>query len=432
MHYKKIYKKIHTIENEYKALKKDLDKQSLLKSSKNYYLKEDKEEFKKIWKRYIDFFEVLKNLLRASAYRRFFFVINYNKLVLRKYLVHFYFRVLFDLLESFWKHEEFIRLFLDENFRRDYWLFAKYIYLPKYINIFNTPKIFIEPFKSYVDINVYKLLYKLKNLDWKNTLNTDYSNLFFWIKHRIDKLVFFIAKHIGNLIAHTKFSTRKIWLITKQNIIKYLENANPWDIFLSRWNWNASNLSIPGFWKHMSMYIGTWKYLKNNFKWDFLDDLIDKNHYIIEANDKWISILNIYDFIIHNDYLWVFRTNFKKEKIKRSIKNSLSNVWKNYDYNFNFYSDKRLVCSALVLKSYAKESYKDEWIDIELEKIGISLTYPPNNFIKKVIEEWFKNKSEIEWVFFIDSLEKTWENFVSTVPELFESWKRSRFSMFLK
>lgn len=35
----------------------------------------------------------------------------------------------------------------------------------------------------------------------------------------------------------------------------------------------------------------------------------------------------------------------------------------------------------LIIKAYEKEFVWDDWIEIELEDIWISLTYPPNNFI---------------------------------------------------
>lgn len=432
MHYKKIYKKIFQIEKEYKILKSDLDKEPLLNSKINHYLKDDKEQFKIFWKRYIKFFDKLKKLLKASKYRNFFFFINYNKLVLNKYLVHFYFNAILDLLKSFWKHEVFIRVFLDENFLKDYWVYAKYIYLPKYINVINTPRIFIKPFKDFIDKEIYKLLDDIIDLNINRTINADYNNLFFWIKYRVDKLIFIISKYIWNFISRTRFTTRKHPLVTKTNLSKYVEIAEPWDILLTRWNWNASNISIPWFWKHMAMYIWTWRYLKKHFKWYYIDELQDESNYIIEATWKWIDIVEIHEFASHIDYLWVARTTFSKEKIKRTINNALLNLWKGYDFIFNFYSDKKLVCTALILKSYAKENRKDEWIDIELEKIGISLTYPPNNFINKLIEENQKKSPLIEWVFFIDSIEKTWENFVSSVPELLKSWDRPKLSIFLK
>jgi len=432
MHYKRIYKKIFQIEKEYKFLKKDLFNQPLLSSKKDHYLSEEKEEFKILWFRYIKFFEKLKKLLRATSYRRFFFWINYNKLVLNKYLVHFYYKVIADLLESFWNHEEFMRVFLDENFGRDYWVYAKYIYRPKYINTYNTPILFIEPFKPLIDKDIFKLVYEIKDVVWIKRISSDYTNLFYWIKYRVNKFMFFVIRFIWNLIAHTRFTNRKYGLIKKENLQNYIKIAKPGDILLTRWNWNASNISIPGFWKHMSMYIWNGKYIKEHYKGEFIYELKDQSNYIIEATSLWVNVVNIKDLIEHNDYLGVFRTSFSKDKIKRSIKNALSNVWKWYDFIFNYYSDKKLVCSALVLKSFAKENQNDDGIEIELEKISIWLAYPPNNFIQKVKEEQEKKDPELEWIFFIDTVEKTWENFISTIPELFESGKRSRFSMFLK
>ena len=158
----------------------------------------------------------------------------------------------------------------------------------------------------------------------------------------------------------------------------------------------------------------------------------DKKDYIIEATWKWIKLEEIQKLVLHNDYLWVSRTNFKKEKILRSIKNSLWHVWKSYDHIFNFYSDNNLVCTELILKSYAKEFKKDEWIEIDLESIWISLTYPPNKFIQKMYKENKKWKDSVVFpIFFIDSIKKTWENFVSSKKELLKSGKRSKFTFFL-
>lgn len=357
---------------------------------------------------------------------------DYNKLVLRKYIVYLRFSAMVDFIAYLWKHEYYVRVLLDENFKKDYWYYTRYIYLPRHLNILNTPNVFIEAFSGKLDKNIFKLLNKIKHIDWINRLGADYNNIFFYIKYRFDKLLFIISKYFWHIISKTRFSSRTNWLIKTKNLEKYLEIAKPWDIFLTRWNWNASNISIPGFWKHMSMYLWTWKYLKNNFKWDFLKDLKDWHQYIIEATWNGINIVDIYDFTSKNDYLWVFRTTFKSEKILRTIKNSLTNLWKWYDHIFNFYSDKKLVCTALVLKSYAKEFKNDEWIDIELEKIGISLTYPPNNFVKKVAEEWEKKNPILKWVFFIDSLEKDWSNFVNSIDELLLSRTRPKLSIFLK
>lgn len=259
-------------------------------------------------------------------------------------------------------------------------------------------------------------------------LFTDYKNFFYYFKSRLYKIIFWISRVISNKVASMRFSTSEKWLIKPKNLEKYLKIAKPWDILLTRWNWNAINVSIPGFWKHMSMYIWTWKFINKHFEWDFLGNLDERLHYIIEATWGWVNICWIDVLVSHNDYLWVSRSNFKKEKIIRTIKNAIDNIWKWYDYIFNFNSDKNLVCSELIMKSFSKEFEWDEWIDIELENIWISLTYPPNNFINKI----FSNKSELKPIIFIDSIEKTWNNFINTNNEFNKSWNRSRFSFFLK
>jgi hypothetical protein len=97
MNSKQILYKIKVLEKDYNKLKKELENHKIFKSNKNLYLKEDKESFKLIWIRYIDLFSRLKKLIKYSKYRRYLFFINYDKIVLRKYILIFYFNVIVDL-----------------------------------------------------------------------------------------------------------------------------------------------------------------------------------------------------------------------------------------------------------------------------------------------------------------------------------------------
>lgn len=434
MNSKKILYKIIVIEKDYNKLKKELENHKILKSKENFYLKEDKESFKKLWNKYIDLFSELEKLIKYSKYRSYFFFIKYDKIVLRKYILSYYYNIIIDLEHIFWEHKSFLRIYIKENFKKDYWYFVNYIYRPNFINLINTPNIFIRPFKKYIKPDIYSLLSKpiLNTLNF-NRVNIDYNNLYFYTKYWFDRFLFNISKYIWYKAIKIRFTKRKRWLIKNINIKKYLEIAKPWDILLTRLNWTLSDISIPWFWKHMSMYLWKWKFLKENFSFSFLKDLDNNTHYIIEATLEWIQIVSIYDLIWHNDYFWASRTTFNEEKIYRAIKNSLENLWKWYDYRFNFYSDTNLVCSELVLKSYAKEFEWDVGIEIELESIWISFTFPPNNFVYLLNNLQEKKTNNVVFpVFFIDSIEKTWENFISTLENFLESRNRSRNSLFLK
>jgi hypothetical protein len=177
------------------------------------------------------------------------------------------------------------------------------------------------------------------------------------------------------------------------------------------------------------LYIGTGEYLKQTFD---IKDLNKHNHYVIEATWEGIDIRNISEIIAHTDYLWVSRSIFSEDKIKRVIAKALSYRWKTYDYIFHFYSETSVVCSELVLKSYLPESEVDQGLHISLEHIAGSLTFPPNNFVWLLQEESLKKVPLIQPVFFIDSIEKTGENYISKPEQLLETGVRSRWSFFQK
>lgn len=430
MDYKKIISEIKSLEKKEILLNKNMKIQHIFKSKNKNYTARDKQDFLELWDEYIDLFLDLENLIKKTKYRKFIILKNYSKLVLQRYLLRLYFYILQELLLSFWEHERFIRQLIKENRKYNYGRFTQFVYKPKYINIYNILTVLLYPYKLLIDKNVYKYIkvWKFINNPIKR-IRTDSSNLYFHCKHTTDKWIFKVIKTIWNFIAHIRFSRRKKWLITEKNLNKYLDIARPWDILLTRGNWNATNISIPGFWKHMSLYMGTWKYLSENFDCKKLDK---KLHYIIESTSDWVLLKPIQELVEYNDYLWVIRSKFSLNKRRRVIYKALEQRGKWYDYIFNFYSDNSLVCSELVLKSYAKEDKNDEWFSIELENIWMWVTFPPNNILKILNKYNHKKNKKIVPCFFIDSIEKTHKNFISSEKALLKSWKRPRFSFLLK
>jgi len=97
----RILKEIKSLEQDYKILNKEFKNLNILKSEKNTYIKEDKESFKIFWLKYIDFFTKLKKLIKFSKYRSFYFFVDYNKIILRKYILVFYFNSILNLEKEF-------------------------------------------------------------------------------------------------------------------------------------------------------------------------------------------------------------------------------------------------------------------------------------------------------------------------------------------
>lgn len=148
---------------------------------------------------------------------------------------------------------------------------------------------------------------------------------------------------------------------------------------------------------------------------------------MIDAVGTGIFIKPVWEWIHKNDYLWVFRTHFSEEKKIRIFEKIFSHIGKEYDMLFNFYSDKSLVCSELVLKSYLPQNDTDEWMKVPLQKIGNVRGFPPHHLIGFAQE----NREILYPVFFIDSREKTGENFTKTPEELLETSWRARLTFFV-
>ncbi len=418
--------KIKKLESDYQKLISKFRDSNILSSQLWLYTKSDKTEILQIWQEYISIFERFQFLIKKTKYRKYFIFIDHDKIVLKKYLLVSYFNAIIEFDTIAWVHREFICTLIRDNSQKSVADVTKFIYKPRHVNLINTPNIFLEVFSYAMKPKIKKLLkYSMVDVDSTHRLQADYNNIFYYGKYYFEKILFSIVKVVWNIIARTRFSFRKKGLITDKNIWEYLQIAKPGDICLTRWNWNASNISIPGFWKHMSMYLWTWEYIHKHYK---LDIQLDKElNYMIEAVWDGVQIVDIQTMLEHNDYLWVFRTNFLDEKINRVIQNSIDNLGKWYDFIFSFYSDKNLVCSELIMKSYSRDFPEDTGIDIKLEHIGTWLSFPPNNFVSIA-----KAQPYLEPVFFIDSIEKTGKNFISTPSKLLKSRKRPRFSFLLK
>ena len=438
-----IYMKINytNLENELKNIENDFEK--ALETFKNdgifnkkeiVYTNDDKIRLKQKWILIKKVFLDLKNIIKVSKYR-FMITWDYNNFVIKYYVTNMYYDNLLKLNKTFWIHEDFIRQQLEDRFKYNYNSIARYIYRFKFLYFLNYHKNFVLLLKDKIDKDLFWIIDKIKkqkDFQIEKRLFFDSTNIFYHIKYMVLNIAYYVVKYIWTLFSNIKISSRKWWLITKDSKKQYLKIAVSGDIILTRANWFWTNISIPGFWKHMSMYLWTWKYLEKNFP-KYIDWLKKDKHYIIEAVWWWVRIVEFTDLCKHNDYLCVVRPRFSDDKKYRAIKQTLKSIWKKYDFLFNYYSDKSFVCSELITKSYLKDNENDEWLTINLEKIWLWITYPPNNLIKKLEQEHNLKNRELDPIIFIDSSEKTKLNFVNkNTDDLYNSWKRSRYSMFLK
>lgn len=425
------------IQNKFDSSLDSLKKDELFIHNKELiYTNHDKIRIRQKWSKIKKIFILLRKIIDEYKYKSLL-KRDFNSFLITYYCVNKYYQNLSRLNKIFWVHDFFIRQILDEKFKYNYNSVARYMYRYKFFYLINYPISFVLLFRWRVDKNLNWIFDDIKN--WKELkldkrIFFDKINIKYYFKYKILKVAYYIVKFIWKIFSNISLKWKKWWLITKKNLEKYIIIAEPWDILLTRINWVWTNVSIPWFWKHMAMYIWTWKYINKNFSKFLKFNKLDKNkHYIIESIWLWVRIIEFYERAKKYDYLSSIRTNFSEEKKFRAIKSSLKNIWMKYDYIFNYYSDKSFVCSELITKSFLKENKNDEWLSIKLEKIPLWITYPPNNLVKKMDEEKNLKEKQLNLIIFLDSNNKKQINFINNdLNDFYKSWKRSRFSYILK
>lgn len=137
----------------------------------------------------------------------------------------------------------------------------------------------------------------------------------------------------------------------------------PGDIVLERHNWFLSNAFLPGFWPHAALYVGTIDDLRvlgleqdprvaKHLERFARRDAAGHPYAIIEAQSEGIIFTSAEISIGHSDSVAVLRPKMTPAQTKEVIAQAFSHVGKPYDFDFDFFSADKLVCTELVFRAY--------------------------------------------------------------------------------
>ena len=220
-------------------------------------------------------------------------------------------------------------------------------------------------------------------------------------------------------------------LISYAQIAEVVKKTQPGDVIVERRNWYLSNVGLPGFWPHAALWVGSSQELAA-----FLDaDPEVVKHYggpftaalrsrhpaafaayeqpdeqkhtkrIIEAVSEGVVFASA-EHSLHADYAAALRPKLSKLEIAKAIERAFSYAGRPYDFDFDFYTDRALVCSELVYKAYEpREACKG--VTLDLVKMVGRMTLPPNTMIAQFDREFGTPKQQLDFVWFLDGREKT-------------------------
>jgi 1-acyl-sn-glycerol-3-phosphate acyltransferase len=258
------------------------------------------------------------------------------------------------------------------------------------------------------------------------------------------------AKDLGKLIGAIRYETQSAistWigdmkireprggaaLIQKPQLDQLKAKLQPGDILLERRNWFLSNAFLPGYWPHAALYVGTTEDLKRlgihedprvQRFWQEYSQPDEEGHpkVIIEALSDGVVFNSLEHSIGGADAAAVLRPRLSQEEIKDAICQAFGHAAKPYDFEFDFTSRDKLVCTEVVFRAYGANAGP---IHFPVKQILGRQTMPAIELVRKVKEESAADTAELHFVAFIDSDEATnTAQFLEDVGQFFQTLDR--------
>ena len=196
-------------------------------------------------------------------------------------------------------------------------------------------------------------------------------------------------------------------LITPAQVKELRTKLKPGDVMLERRNWFLSNAFLPGYWPHSAIYVGTAEDIQRlglnrdprvQAHWREFVTRDEKGHerVIIEAISEGVVFTALEHSVGEADAAAFLRPNISDDRIREGIARAFSHAGKPYDFEFDFFSTDKLVCSEVVYRAY------DGDIHFPLVDVMGRKTLPPIEIVRQCAAERTHPPAQFSFVAFLD------------------------------
>lgn len=241
--------------------------------------------------------------------------------------------------------------------------------------------------------------------------------------------VYAVQSQLSEWIGDTRVVARPP-LIKERQIGELRSKMQAGDIILERRNFFLSNAFLPGFWPHAVLYVGSEDEMK---ALGLLENPDVKaklerwrkpcgdghRHAVIEAVSDGV-IFNSLEHSVHADFVAVLRPRATPQRKAEAIARAFANEGKPYDYEFDFKTTDKLVCTELVYRSY------EGIVHFELAHVMGRDTLPAVEIARKFRTERGAAGQELDFVAFLDGRPSEGEAVFAGEREFCESVDRPR------
>jgi hypothetical protein len=200
-------------------------------------------------------------------------------------------------------------------------------------------------------------------------------------------------------------------LVTSELMERLRPMLQPGDVLIERRNWYLSNAFLPGYWPHAAMYVGTPDDLSamgldqdravaEKFEQFSSVDAAGHGFAVIEAMSEGVVFTSVEHSVGEADAVAVLRPRLTAAQKREAISRAFSHAGKPYDFDFDFFSGDKLVCTELVYRSYGDD------LNLPLHDILGRQTLPAIEIVRAWADA---EEAEQEWDFvaFLDGNERT-------------------------
>ncbi len=208
----------------------------------------------------------------------------------------------------------------------------------------------------------------------------------------------------------------------------------PGDILIERRNWYISNCVLPGFWPHAALYLGSRDQLAAlgvtedprvaPHMADFQgQDANGHDYAIIEAVGEGVIFTSLERSVGESDAVVILRPTLSDSDLGEALCRALSHRGKGYDFDFDFETPDRLVCTELVYRTYAPI------LDIpEMRTIAGKKRIAASDYVRMWADGQESDTPQLKLIRFYDFDEGQGIAVESDAKTLVETLERSRFT----
>jgi hypothetical protein len=171
----------------------------------------------------------------------------------------------------------------------------------------------------------------------------------------------------------------------------------PFDLLFEKKGYKLTDYTIPGYWGHVAIYLGTKKQLKARGLWDLaeMDSIkkyVEKGLTVCEMRQSGVVFSSLKDWYDLDAVCAIRLTQFKGDS-KKLLAVTLYAMGQfldlKYDYGFNYYSTNKLSCTTLVSLTYGP-------IHWPTKKLMGRSSLSPDGMVQMV----YKSPEQFEFLFY--------------------------------